>query len=276
MGLLLAMAAALAWTVFDLARKQLSLTTQPIVLVWWLALLVTPVYGLLFAVSAELWPQPEYWPPALVTVVLISVASVALTYALRVGQMSSLLPILSLTPVVAALLSWLWLDQPLTVWQWGAVLVIVAAVFLMQGDFSLRMRAGVWAMMTAALCWGASIVFDQQALRYADPFWHAALQSAGMVLVVGMVMALRRDAFVYRGAWWLLLAAALVFMLAVMGQLFALQLLHPGIVETVKRGVGIMGAALWGVLLYREHVTRWQGLLMVLICAMIAVLILHE
>ncbi|MBE0483277.1 MAG: DMT family transporter [Bacterioplanes sp.] len=276
MALVIALAAALAWTLFDLARKQLSLTIPPMRLVWWLAVLVTPVYSALFLFSNEPWPLLGYWLPALVTIVLISVASVALTYALRVGQMSSLLPILSLTPVVAALLSWLWLSQSLSLWQWGAILTIVLSVFLMQGDFSLRMRPGVWPMMTAALCWGASIVFDQQALRYADPFWHAALQSAGMVLVVGVVMVLRRDGFVYRGSVWLLLAAALVFMLAVMGQLFALQLLHPGIVETLKRGVGIMGAALWGILLYQERLTARQGMLMVLICAMIAVLILHE
>jgi len=69
----------------------------------------------------------------------------------------------------------------------------------------------------------------------------------------------------YSGPWGLMALALLVFVLAVSGQWLAVTEIHPGIVETVKRGVGIIGAACWGVWLFGENVKPWQLLLMLLI-----------
>jgi multidrug transporter EmrE-like cation transporter len=63
--------------------------------------------------------------------------------------------------------------------------------------------------------------------------------------------------------------------LAVSGQWLAVTEIHPGIVETVKRGVGIIGAACWGVWLFGEKVKPWQLLLMLLIIVATAGLALY-
>jgi len=57
-------------------------------------------------------------------------------------------------------------------------------------------------------------------------------------------------------------------------QLYALQILHPGIVETVKRAVGMFGAILWGKLIFKEEVHGWQIALIVLIALAVGLLLI--
>lgn len=278
---------ALAWSLFDLARKKLTAHAAPLTLAIWLSAGVTPLYLLLWLSQGAALPQAAYWPPALVSLLFSALASVCYIQALSVGRIALLVPVLSFTPVVAALFSLWLLDEYLSQLQWLAMLSIVLAIFMLHSGWNLLLKpravgTGFGLMLIVALCWGAGIVFDKLALTSATVFFHGLIQSAGMCLVLllaSMLDSVRRkrkpELPHYDGPKGLLALALLVFVLAVSGQWLALDEVHPGIVETAKRGIGIIGAACWGVWLFGEKVKPWQLLLMLLIIVATAGLALH-
>ena len=277
--MIFALISALAWSLFDLARKQLTAYCQPLPLSIWLAAGVIPLYALLWLAGGADRPQPAYWFPALVSLVTAAIASVSFIKALSVGRIAMLIPLLSFTPVVAALLSWLLLGEALTLVQGIAVAVIVGAIFVLHGGWKLladpsHAGAGAGLMLLVALCWGTGIVFDKWALASATVYFHGMIQSLGMVSLLYPAWLLTDGR--HGQASWLprfsgrplsMLLALAVFALAVSSQWQALVSVHPGVVETVKRGVGILGAALWGVWFFGEQVKRWQLALMLVIIA---------
>ncbi|WP_430462696.1 EamA family transporter [Thalassolituus sp. LLYu03] len=277
--MIFALISALAWSVFDLIRKKLASTARPLSLAIWFALGVTPFYAGLWLFSGAALPQSSYWLPGLISVLAAAIASVSYIRALSVGRIAMLVPVLSFTPVVAALLSWVLLGDTLTLWQVVAIAVIVLAIFLLHGGTALLVNPaaagpGFGLMLLVSLCWGVVIVLDKWALASAAVFFHGMVQSGGMALLLWLALiksdGVRNGGWrpVYNGPLWLLLVALLVFLTAVSSQWFALSSVHPGIVETVKRGTGILGAALWGVWFFQESVHKGQlGLMLVIIAA---------
>ncbi|WP_189390403.1 DMT family transporter [Bacterioplanes sanyensis] len=273
MSVLIALLSACAWSLFDLKRKRLVQQVPSLPLAMWLSACVIPVYVLLCWWSQPTWPGADYWLPALGSLLVSTMAAVSFIQALKVGQISLLMPVLALTPVISACLSWWWLADGLALRELMAMLVIVILLFLLQGGANFRWRAGMGYMLLVALGWGTGTVFDKWALASAEPFAHALVQSSGMLVLLALVLAVRgelKQAAPRSLPFASLLLAALVFVLAVSAQLYALQSLHAGIIETIKRGVGMLGALLWGVWLFNERIERSQVLLVVLLVAAIA------
>ena len=79
-----------------------------------------------------------------------------------------------------------------------------------------------------------------------------------------------------QGAWYRLIPALFVFVLAVVMQWMALEEIDAGIVETVKRSIGILGALIGGVLIFRERLKRSQILWCVVILLCIPVILQPE
>ncbi len=276
--MIFALVSAVAWSLFDLARKHLSASCRPLPLSIWLALGVVPVYLLLGVVNGNMSAGRGYWLPGLASMTLAAVASVSFIRAISIGRIAMLIPVLSFTPVVAALLSWLLLGESLSAAQGIAITVIVVAIFILNGGWKLLIDPayagpGFGLMLLVSVCWGAGIVFDKWALQSAGVYFHGLVQGVGMALLLWLFYLLtevrKGQPLVprFRGSYLVLLLALAVFALAVLSQWVALMTVHPGIVETVKRGIGILGAALWGVWFFAEQLRRWQLALMLVIIA---------
>lgn len=284
--MIFAFISAIAWSVFDLVRKKLSGQSAPLPLATWLAAGVTPFYATMWAVEGFVLPQPGYWLPGIISIVAAAVASVSYIRALSVGRIAMLVPVLSFTPVVAALLSVVLLGEHLTLWQSFAIAVIVLTIFMLHGGFKLlrdpsHAGPGFGLMLLVSFCWGVVIVLDKWALASAVIYFHGLVQSAGMALLLwcSWRMGGQGKGWLppYSGSLPLLLVALALFAAAVSLQWLALTGVNPGIVETVKRGTGIIGAALWGVWLFGERVTRVQlALLLVVIGATAALTLLQQ
>ncbi|WP_157729917.1 DMT family transporter [Bacterioplanes sanyensis] len=278
MSVLIALLSACAWSLFDVKRKQLVQQVAPLPLTFWLSLSVIPFYLVLSGVALALSPDASlpasgYWWPALGSLLVSTMAAVSFVQALKVGQMAGLMPVLALTPVISALLSVWWLADELSARQWGAMSAIVVLLFWLQGGARFRWQAGTGFMLLVALGWGTGTVFDKCALAYAEPLQHALLQSSGMMLLVALVIFVRgerQQLSFHRLPLFALMTAALVFIVAVSAQLFALQSLHAGIIETIKRSIGIVGGLFWGAYLFGETVSRQQQRLVALLVAAIA------
>ncbi|MAD46610.1 MAG: hypothetical protein CMI02_19015 [Oceanospirillaceae bacterium] len=274
-----ALISAVAWSLFDLARKHLTASVAPLVLSFWLAACVAPVYLLVWLFSGATAPAAGYWLPGCISLLAAAVASFSFIKALASGEMARLIPVLSLTPVFASVFSWLLLNETIRAGQGVAIVTIVVAIFLLQGGAKLlrdpsHAGPGFALMLLVSVCWGVGAVFDKWALQSAPISFHGTFQSGGTALLTYLAYLLlevrkqQAPAFpVFTAPLPFLLMAVAVFAVAVSCQWMAITQIHPGVVETIKRGTGILGAALWGVWLFNESVSRWQLLLMAVIVA---------
>ena len=281
MAMLLVVAAAIAWSIFDIKRKLLAAHIQPLILAAALAGAVTPVYGLLYLVNHTAFPVADYWLPALASLIVSSLAAVGFIQAVKVGRIALLIPVLSISPIVAALASYLFFDDSLSLLQWLAMVTIVVAIFFLNGGLSFSAGPGTVLMVLVAFGWGSGLVFDKLALQYTTPLFHGFIQSLGMFvfLSVVFVLAQRRlprcdEVSGLRLQYRSFIFAVMAFLLAVICQLYALQFLHPGLVETIKRAVGMLGAIIWGRWLFEERLRLWQLALVLLIIMGVAQLLL--
>ncbi len=276
MSLLLA---SVSWSLFDLVRKQLSQQWQPLPLAFALNLGVVPLYLLLWSVSGAGGAELDYWPAALASVLLASVAAVAFVAALKSGELSRLIPVLALTPVIAALAGWFMLDEQLTAVQWLAMLVTVIAIVGVQwgAQGGLHRVSGrpFLLMLLVALCFGLVVVTDKIALQHAPMLFHGVVQGGGVSLLLGFIVLHQRPAVSGRQLV-ALLPALLLFSVAVLGQWYALSAHEAGVVELVKRSIGILGALVMGRLLFHEQISLSQVLWSILITGMIALMLSPE
>jgi len=268
LGLALAFLGALGWALFDVARKQLAQRVPPAALTLWLTLAQLP---LLCAWSAStgpvLLPRASLLPMAF-SVLLNLGGLLAFMQALRLSPMSLTIPLLSCTPVGTTLIGWALRHQVPTSPQMAGVALVVA------GAFTLGLRSGQWPglgaylrdpgvrrMAIAALLWSLTAVIDQVALQLGAGYWYALALTAGVGLLLGAILLLGgqgKDLWEAGGLLFrrptLLVAAALLGSLALAVQLESLRIAPVGFIETVKRGTGMIGAILFGRLLFKEPI----------------------
>lgn len=281
LGLTLALLGALGWTLFDVARKSLTLRIAPPALTVWLPLAQVPVLLVWSASTGPcVLPRASLGPMAL-SIALNVVALLAFMQAMRLSPMSLTIPLLSFTPVGATLLGWWIGGQRPTGWQGLGILLVLT------GAFTLGMRSGAWSglrayvrdpgvkrMALTAVIWSATAVIDQVALQRGAGYWYAPAITAGVGLLMGAWMLVRRQGALLMGGGRAMLAHPRIALLAVLIgtaalalQLESLRYAPVGFVETLKRGMGMTGAILFGWLVFDEPITSSKILAVLLLTA---------
>jgi drug/metabolite transporter (DMT)-like permease len=259
---------AVLWTAFDLVRKLLVHKVDAIPLVFLLTGLQVPLFFAWAAWDGVLAaPPPAYWPPALGSVALNLVANALFIKAIQVSPLSVTIPLLSLTPAFATLVS-----IPL-LGQWPTRQQVVGIVLVVLGAFALhydprpraarrRIEAGSWMMMGVALLWSITPPFDRLALERASPELHGIVLSMGVALGLGLVLLVQGRLGAVKPALerpGLLVAAIATSALALGLQLAALAVASVAVIETAKRGLGNFASVLVGRMAFGESVPlgRW-------------------
>ncbi|MDK1287841.1 EamA family transporter [Pseudoalteromonas umbrosa] len=253
-----ALLSALSWVGFDYTRKRLSAHfSAPLMSVIFSAI-VLPVYLVYWLVVSRELPLPSYYVPATLSGLLAGVGSVCFIRALALGKVAVMLPMLCLTPVISGAAAWLWFGEALSQLELIAISILVVASFLLQGGrFTIQEPGSAYIVITS-ICWGLCIVFDKQALMYSPVDFHILYVT---FIVLALNATLYRPVIVfkeikrYSSVW---IAAALCFSLAVTFQFIALESIQPGMLEALKRAIGIIGAGLIGVYLFKEKLTPTQ------------------
>lgn len=266
-----ALLSALHWAIFDFLRKRLASYYSAAQMSVMLSLLVLPVYlGYWCFVDKQL-PDWKYLKPALISGVLAAIGSVSFIQALALGRMALILPLLSVTPAVAGIFAWILLGELLTLHQSLLLTVIVSASFILQGGKFIFQEPGAKQVTITSFCWGLCIVFDKQALQYSSLSFHATFITL-MVLMVNFIFLRPRYSFheltKHTGLWGL---STLVFAIAVIAQMQALSGLQPGMVEGLKRAIGIVSASLLGMWCFKEQLSirEWWMILVILIASVL-------
>ena len=269
-----ALLSALNWAAFDFFRKRLANHYSAAQMSVLFSVLVLPAYVVYWLTTNPSLPSQDYLIPALASGVLAAIGSVNFIQALALGRMAVVLPLLSITPALAGVFAWVLLSEPLTLLQWSLIgAIVVASFFLQGGRFSFH-EPGAKQVAITSLCWGLCIVFDKQALQFSSLSFHAGFITF-MVFFVNLVVLrpkLRGLQLRRHGLTWLVSAA--VFAAAVILQMQALSTVQPGLVEGLKRAIGIVSASVLGVWCFKEAMRprEWQMISVILVCSVVLAL----
>lgn len=292
LAVLILVLCALAWSSFDLARKILLDTVDPVPLVFLLAGLQAPLFAVWNAVGEGVWtPTEGYLLPAALSVGLNVVANVLFVVAIKISPLSLTIPLLSLTPVFTSVLAIPMLGEVPGPWEWvGIVLVVIGAMGLhMVPDPSGRTPrpAELWraflrekgsVMMAAvALMWSIAPPLDKMAMARSGAAFHGMVLSAGVAAGLGLLLAGQgrlRSVAAARQRPGMMLAALAASALALAFQLVAIRMVLVSVVETVKRGLGNAVAVALGAAVFEETVGRWQWAAAVLMGVGVAFILL--
>jgi drug/metabolite transporter (DMT)-like permease len=237
----LAVAAALGWALYDLARRALANHLSAWVLVAATTLGALPPL-LAWALVAGDWRiSAGYWTIAIASVALTVAANFGYFRAFQVSPISVTLPMLSFTPLFASVLGAIFLGEPIGAREAaGALLVVAGGVALGLRAGGRRLEPGSAMMLGVALLWSATLLLAGVAV--------GGLVALGVVRRLGDLRAVS-------GHWGGLAAAVAVGATALALQLYALRELPVGVIETIKRGVGGLSAVLLGRLIYGEAIS---------------------
>jgi drug/metabolite transporter (DMT)-like permease len=283
--LLLVVASSLGWAACDLLRKLLVREIPPVTLVFLLTIGTAPLFAVwTLAVGASL-PGPGYWTPALASVLLNIFANLFLLQGMRIVPLSVSVPLLSLTPVFAALLAIPLLgERPSPAAAAGILMVIAGAIWLhwqpraetaseiaapaaeRERERRRHLKGAVLVGLTSLL-WAMTIPLDKMALTGAAAPLHGTVLNLGVAAGVLLVLLGQRRLGELAGVRRVpgIFALALIVSCLALGlQLMALPLIFVGTVETLKRGIGNFMAMISGWIFFREAVTLPKALALVL------------
>jgi drug/metabolite transporter (DMT)-like permease len=282
--LLLALAASVASSGFDLTRKLLGRHLPPLPMVVLLAAGSVPLFALGLWLQGAAPLAAGYFAPALGSVLLNLGANLAFLQSVRLAPLSATVPLLSLTPAFTALLGVPLLGEiPRPQTCAGVVLVTAGAFWLSyhgpaapggagddRGDAAgsegvpahAATRQGVLLMAAAACLWSVTIPLDKLAVHLASPAFHGLFLTAGIGLgAVGALAGQRRlgELAGIRPVWPLFGLTLLASTLALGCQLLALKVVLVSVMETLKRGIGNLAALALGRIVFAEAV-GWRQL----------------
>lgn len=254
----------LCWAALDVQRKRLAQGVDILALGAALAFLGLPTFAAVGAFTHDPgFDLARYLPRTLAAAAFSAWAHVTFLRALAIAPLSVCLPLLALSPVFAAGFGVIWLGDPVRAMQAVGIAAVACGAWLLPHSVAPGMDPAAAArgrqlMLVVAVAWGLVAVIDRDALRFASPLRHGAVQcgvvGAGLLIVLaarGRFGALRT-----LGRRPGLLALSVFTGSAALGlQYAALQGLDAGSVESVKRAMGLTLALVNGRLLFGEHVT---------------------
>lgn len=278
---LLVLVSSLAWVLLDLVRKLLAgkLPAMPLLLA--MTALPTPLFLAWWWWEGGALPHAAYFLPGTLSLVLNLLANLLFLRAVAVSPLSVTIPLLALTPVFASVLAIPLLHELPTAAQVAGIALVVVGAFTLNlrredgaspGDLwrALGREPGTPLMAAVALLWSLTPALDKLAMAAATPAFHALMLNAGVAVAAGVWLAARGQFGQLRGTAPLLPLLAAGVLCSVVGlstQFLAMQQLHVGLIETIKRGLGFAGAVLFGRWVFGEPV----GLVKVAAVAMMAI-----
>lgn len=267
-ALTLTLICAIGFAASDYFRKAAAEQLSPAVL---LAVFIggqIPLIGGWVVVTDSFTLGAGYWPYGLVTAAAGLFANLFFLMAMRVSSLSLTVPVLGMVPVFTTVFGAVALDEIPSSQQTVGIVIAVAGLmtlYLPEDDpnpLHVLKRfvtdAGARFMLLTALLWSATAPLDKISVQLSSPATHAFVQVCVITAVlVGYIFVVRRPrgiAFV-RTAVTPAALASITAGIAYGCQLVAYQLTLVGVVESLKRVIGLLSALLLGRILLDEPLT---------------------
>jgi drug/metabolite transporter (DMT)-like permease len=275
---------SLGFAALDALRKSLSARVQPVPLAALLALGQLPLFAAWAALGGESAVRAGYVLPGAATVLLNVVANVLFLQAVRVSPLSVTIPFLSFTPVFSTLLGAAVLGERPGPSETAGIVLVVAGALLVNLRrerpsplAALRQESGSLLMCGTALAWSLTAVLDKRALGFADVPMHAAIQCAGVAGLLLVFLAARGRLGELGGIRSVRGTYAVALVAAAVGlglQFVALRLTLVGLVESLKRAIGMLFAVAVGRVVFGEPPTPGKIAGVLLMSAGVALIVL--
>ncbi|MGF1468891.1 MAG: EamA family transporter [Sandaracinaceae bacterium] len=268
-GLGLALAGSLSWAALDATRKALVGRMEPTTAAGWLALLPAPLFWAWWGLDGALGgapfaPDPGYWRLGAAILAMQTVANALLLRALSASPLSATIPFLSLTPAFTSLVALVALGEHPSLAQWVGIALVTVGALLVNAVRGVDPFTALWrepgsrmVVLVAAL-WSITGTLDKVALELSSVPFHGAVQASGVGLILLAIVRLRRgpgSLTVPRPARTWLLVSGLLAAGAIGLQLAAIRLVLVGVVEALKRAIGLASSVLVGRIAFEEPLT---------------------
>jgi len=275
----LAVASSLCWAGLDATRKQLAGVMPATALVVWLSFGQVPAYALWWYFAGGTITSSAYVAPAAIALVLNVAANLCFVRAVHISDLSTTIPMLAFTPVfTAAVANPLLGERPGWLALTGIVAVVVGALLLTAKSTVARPakdetsspapRRSTWSarfndpgallMLVTAGCWSTTTVLDKVATQTAPMSLHALVINLGVGLSLLIYLLVRRQAAELAGVQnkpGVMIAAVVAGTGAFGLQLWAIQGMLVGAVETIKRAIGMLSSIIVGRLAFDEAIS---------------------
>ena len=264
-----------AWSVFDGTRKKLAQRLPTYTTLTLLMVLQVVAFAALWAWQGAPVPQQswEYWIPAGMSLVLNLLGNTLFLRSVSMAPLSLSVPMLSLTPAVAALCSQWWFGETLQLRQWGGIgLVMVGMAWLAfppkdkEGsaqEVTLTVLKGLGLMALCAVCFAVTPVVDKASVAVASPLFHSVFLCGTLAVVFG-ALAIKTDwlpqtkadlsVAIGQSLGWLI-GASVAALVALYLQLVITQQMNVGLFEAIKRVLCLVGALALGRWWFGEVIT---------------------
>ncbi|WP_034641970.1 EamA family transporter [Desulfovibrio inopinatus] len=267
MWFLFALCTALGQALKDVLMKHTVKSVDVLVVTWSYYAVASLFTGIVVLFHGIPSIGPGYMPSLAITSVVLSIAAILYTTALKSSDLSLSAPMLTTTPL------FLLVTSPLIVGEFPDVTGLFGVVFIVVGSYVLNLgerKRGLLAPLTAivrergprymlivALLWSISANIDKIGIRDSDPlFWLFSVFSGVCLILTPLVLLRSRDklhVLLHRPLPFL--AMGMLESTSIMAQMYALTLAIVPYVIAVKRMNAIFGV-LFGALFFKEQGLR--------------------
>ncbi len=267
-ALILTLLCAAGFAASDYFRKAAADHIAPVLLLTVFFIGQVPILGAWVYVTDAFTLAQGYWAYGVVTAATGLLANLLFLMALRVSSLSLTVPVLGLVPVMTTVFAAVALDEiPTPQQSVGIVLSVLGLMSLYVPEDNPNPIAvvkrfatdkGARYMLAVAVLWSATAPLDKASMALSSPETHGFIQVCliTVAMIVYMLITHQGRAFlVARAAITPAALASVAAGLAYGCQLLAYQMTLIGVVESLKRVIGLVSAMLLGRIFLGEPLT---------------------
>ncbi len=271
MSLLILIVSSFFWGIFDLLRKLVLeyLSISQVICVIFISQLIFFFFSLFF--SNLLISDPNYFLYLIIISVLSLLAIFCFLKAIKIGEISMSIPLLSYSPLLSLLFSNYFLGENLEAQQYFGVVTIFFGSFilyskslkvqdLLLSPITLMKNKGAQLIICVTIIWSIIPVLDKKSLTYTDIYLHGFLQSLLIVFlllifiktpITKKIIKLKKKKEIF-----LFLLLIIFSFLTTLLQFLALKINLVPILEVFKRAIGILLALYFGYFFFNEKINK--------------------
>ncbi len=262
--ILLVIASAFGWSLFDISRKKTGTLLSPPVALQLYMICSLPIFIVWALALGDLSVANAYWIYGIVGILVNFLANWSFIESVSRSPLSLSIPMLAFVPVFSTIFSFIFLGEVLVAKQFLGVVIVVVGSFLLNGLPKFRGdQAGPWLMFLAAVLWSLMLVIDKVSLHSTTVPMHSAIQTLGIIGCTALLLRSRRvpfrfqdsvkrgGAFLWLGVFGCVLGSGL--------QLVVMPRADIAVIEAVKRAANMSISLVWGYTIFSERVS-WQKL----------------
>lgn len=182
-----------------LAKKLVSGASKYTVALVSVGSIAATSFSLALVFSDSLAPQPGFWLPFVIVVVLIAVSTVLMVHAFSLSDLSLVVPLMNFSTIFTLLLSPVFLGEFPNLVQFIGILTVVIGSYVLNISrqhvgFLAPLKAlandkGAMIILLVAAMWGMDTIVSKIGLRYSDPFtWTAYTRAAVGLIYLPLVL----------------------------------------------------------------------------------------